>query len=207
MTENELRADAQRNRDRILEAASEAFAARGLDVPLAAIARRAGVGAATLYRRFPTREALVTEVFYEQLAECGAELEQALADPDPWRGFRQALENVCATQVTDRGFTAALLTSFPNATEFEEQRVRAEQILDELMRRAKESGRLRPEFTRSDITLLLMANSGLTAEEPEAAIAASHRLVAYLMQAFQTGSGEPLPPPAPLGLYSFVRAG
>ncbi|MDQ3787939.1 MAG: TetR/AcrR family transcriptional regulator, partial [Actinomycetota bacterium] len=102
-----LRADARLNRDRILDAARQAFAARGLDVPMAAIARRAGVGVATLYRRFPTREALITAVFGDQLTHCLSVVDDALADPDPWRGFCSAIERVCAMQVADRGFSAA----------------------------------------------------------------------------------------------------
>lgn len=81
-----LRSDAQDNRDRILAVAREAFAAEGLDVPMRALARRAGVGPATLYRRFPTKEALVVEVFAEQMAACTAAVDAGLADPDPWRG-------------------------------------------------------------------------------------------------------------------------
>lgn len=192
-----LRADALHNRERILDAAREAFATRGLDVPMAAIARRAGVGTATLYRRFPTRYALVAEVFADQLTACVSVIDEALVDPDPWRGFQTAMEKVCAMQAADRGFTAAFLTAFPEAIDFERERARAEHALTELTRRAKDAGRLRADFDRSDIILLLCANQGIVAESGEAA---SRRLVAYLLQAFQCDHGDPLPPPPPLGL-------
>jgi AcrR family transcriptional regulator len=87
-----LRTDARHNRDRILAAARVAFETRGIDVPMAAIARRAGVGVATLYRRFPTRDALVTEVFEEQFRACAGLVDDALADDDPWRGFAELAE-------------------------------------------------------------------------------------------------------------------
>ncbi|WP_043620118.1 TetR/AcrR family transcriptional regulator [Nonomuraea candida] len=196
----ELRADARHNRRRILDAARESFAARGLDVPMAAIARRAGVGVATLYRRFPSRESLITEVFGDELAACASVLDEALADPDPWRGFRTAVEKVCAMQVSDRGFTEAFLTAFPEAADYERARARAERGLAEVVRRAKEAGRLRPDFDLADLTLLLKANCGVATGSGEAAAAGSRRLVAYLLQSFGAEHAEPLPPPPPLTL-------
>ncbi|GEL17568.1 TetR/AcrR family transcriptional regulator [Pseudonocardia asaccharolytica] len=204
-----LRADARHNRNRILDAAREAFAARGLEVPMAAIARRAGVGVATLYRRFPTREALITEVFTDQLTGCVSVIDDALADPDPWQGFCLAVEKLCSLQVADRGFTAAFLTKFPDAVDFEQKRVRAERGFADLVRRAQQSGRLRADFDRSDLILLLMANHGITAESTVDKLAASRRLVAYLLQAFRADHAGPacvLPPPASLDLDRVSRS-
>jgi AcrR family transcriptional regulator len=200
-----LRADAQHNRDRILEAAREAFTTQGIDVPLTAIARRAGVGAATLYRRFPTRAHLVTEAFAEQLARCVAILDEALEDPDPWHGFCYVLDKVCAMQATDRGFTAAFLSQFPDAIDYDRERTRAENRLAQLVQRAKDAGQLRDDFDHTDITLLLLANSGVVGQSQHVSLAASRRLVTYLLQAFQAGHTEPLPPPAPLGLHQIHR--
>lgn len=196
-----LRADALHNRRRVLEAARELFAARGLDVPIAAIARRAGVGVATLYRRFPTRDSLVTEVFADQLAACVAVVDDALVDPDPWHGFRTVIEKVCAMHVADRGFTAAFLTAFPDAIDFERERVRAERGFARLVRRAQEAGRLRADFDPADLPLLLMANSGISACSTDSAPAASRRFVAYLLDSFRadrSAPAEPLPSPVPL---------
>ena len=78
-----LRSDALDNRERILDAARAVFAAEGLDVPMREIARRAGVGPATLYRRFPTKQALAAEAFTDQMHACHAIVEEGLADPDP----------------------------------------------------------------------------------------------------------------------------
>jgi AcrR family transcriptional regulator len=82
-----LRSDARDNRELILDAARRIFAAEGLDVPMREIARRAGVGPATLYRRFPTKEKLITEAFTGQIRTCHAIVDEGLADPDPWHGF------------------------------------------------------------------------------------------------------------------------
>ncbi|GAA5085742.1 AcrR family transcriptional regulator [Thermocatellispora tengchongensis] len=201
----ELRADARHNRELILRAAREAFAARGLDVPMAAIARRAGLGVATLYRRFPTRESLVMEVFADQFAECFSVLDDALTDPDPWRGFRTAVEKVCAMQVADRGFTAAFLTAFPGAIDYERRRVEAERALAELTRRAKEAGRLRPDFEHADLVLMLLANNAVVAEAGEAAPVASQRLVAYFLHSFRAEGAASLPPAPPLSLHHVHR--
>ncbi|GAA4918383.1 AcrR family transcriptional regulator [Nonomuraea thailandensis] len=195
-----MRADARHNRARILDAAREAFAARGLDVPMAAVARRAGVGVATLYRRFPSRESLITEVFGDELAACASVVDEALADPDPWRGFCAAIEKVCAMQVADRGFTDAFLTAFPDAIDYERTRARAEQGFAEVVRRAKAAGRLRADFDLADLTLLLKANCGAATGTAEVAGAASRRLVAYLLQSFRAEHTEPLPPAPPLTL-------
>lgn len=202
-----MRADARLNRDRILDAAHQAFAVRGLDVPMAAIARRAGVGVATLYRRFPTRESLVTEVFADQLTGCLSVVDDALADPDPWRGFCTVIEKICAMQVVDRGLSAAFLTTFPDAVDFERARAHGEDGFAEVVRRAQAAGKLRADFDRSDLVLILRANAGITGVSPEAAIAASRRLVAYLLQAFRADHATPLPPPAPLTLHHAIGAG
>lgn len=196
-----LRADARHNRDRILAAAARAYAERGLDVPMAAIARRAGVGVATLYRRFPTREALVTEVFTAQLQRCAGVVEAALADADPWRGFVTVLETVCRMQIADRGFAEAFLTAFPAAVDFEAVRLRAERGFATIVRRAQAAGRLRADFHRTDLTLVMMANCGLKHDSQAAAQAASRRLVAHLLRAFATDGSGRLPAPAPVGLY------
>ena len=100
-----LRADALDNRERILDAARALFAAEGLNVPMREIARRAGVGPATLYRRFPTKQMLATEAFADQMRACHAIVDEGLADPDPWHGFCLVIEKICELHARDRGFT------------------------------------------------------------------------------------------------------
>ncbi len=199
-----LRADARHNRDRIIEVARELFAERGLDVPMAVIARHAQVGVATLYRRFPTKESLITDVFADQFANCAAVVHDGLADPDPWRGFCGVIEKVCVMQATDRGFSSAFLAAFPDAVDIDQQRECALRGFTELADRAKAAGRLRADFAPDDLPLLLMANNGITADSAEVARAASRRLLAYLLNSLRADHAdpaEPLPPPAPLSLY------
>jgi AcrR family transcriptional regulator len=199
-----LRSDARQNRDRILGVARELFAQRGLDVPMAAIARHAEVGVATLYRRFPTKEALIVEAFTEQFGVCAAVVYDALDDPDPWRGFRTVIEKVCEMQATDRGFTAAFLAALPDAIDVSGERDRALRGFAELVDRAKAAGRLRVDFAPEDLILLFMANNGIVADSADLAKAASRRLTAYLLNSFRADHADPadpLPPPAPLSVH------
>ncbi|CAL9547430.1 TetR/AcrR family transcriptional regulator [Streptomyces sp. enrichment culture] len=203
-----LRADALRNRERVLEAAREVFAARGTDAPMSAVARRAGVGVATLYRRFPTRTALLAAAFDDQLAECATAFEEAMADPDPGHGLYRLLEKVCATLVTDRGFDTVLMTGFPGALDYARERAWAEEGLARLVQRARDAGRLREDFDPADIPLLLLAVNGLAHQPPEVALPAARRLLTYLFQSFQAhppARPGPLPPAPPLDLARLPR--
>ncbi|MFF7154149.1 TetR family transcriptional regulator [Streptomyces sp. NPDC008139] len=194
-----LRSDALDNRERILEAAREVFATEGLNVPMREIARRAGVGPATLYRRFPTKETLVTEAFTGQLRACHDIVDEGLADPDPWRGLCLVIERICELHARDRGFTAAFMSTFPHAVDFDAGREYALKAVAELAARAKSTGRLRPDFVLDDLTLVLMANSGIHAPSPAARVAASRRFAAFAIQAFQASPQHaPLPPAARL---------
>ncbi len=194
-----LRSDARDNRDRILAAAGEVFAADGLDAPMRTIARRAGVGPATLYRRFPTKQSLVVEAFADQMHACLAIVEAGLADPDPWHGFSIVVERICELHARNRGFTAAFMSTFPNAVDFAAIRSRTMALAAELVGRARESGRLRPDFVLDDLVLVIMANSGIGATSPNAQVAASRRFAALAIQAFRASpDAVPLPPVARL---------
>ncbi|MFJ6727093.1 TetR/AcrR family transcriptional regulator [Streptomyces sp. NPDC091281] len=192
-----LRADARRNRERILTAARAVFAEQGIDAPMAAVARRAGVGVATLYRRFPTRDELVRAAFAEQMATCGRVLVDAVADPDPWHGFTRLVETACALQRAERGFPAAFVAAFPGTAEVHASaRDRAERDFHALVRRAQAAGALRPDFHPSDLALALLANAALVAAVPDDP-ATSRRLVGYLLDAFRAAPARgPLPPPS-----------
>lgn len=196
-----VRADAQRNRDRVVVAARAVFAEHGIDAPMAAVARRAGVGVATLYRHFPTREALVRSAFAQQMETCSRALTEALAAADPWQGFEQLLETVCGLQREERGFSAAFVAAFPESTsEHAQARDQAERDFMTLVRRAQASGALRADFHPSDLAVALLAHCGLVTALPGDG-AASRRLVAYLLQSFRADAArERLPPPATLTL-------
>jgi AcrR family transcriptional regulator len=197
-----LRADAERNRQRVLDAARAVFAERGLDASTNEIARRAGVGVATLFRRFPTRDDLIGAVFAEKMTAYTAAIDDALADTDPWHGFCGYIERVCQMQADDRGFADVLTMTFPTAKALEKERNRSARALTELLKRAKATGRLRDDFAHQDVPLILMANAGVVTATRHAAPEAWRRLVAYLIQAFATEAAQPLPaPPTKTQMY------
>lgn len=180
-----LRSDARDNRELILEAARAAFAAEGPNVPMREIARRAGVGPATVYRRFPTKETLAAEALRDQMRACYVIVEEALADPDPWHGFRFVIEGLFEANTQNQELAAAFTAAFPKTMDYAADRQNALSGLAELARRAKAAGRLRPDFVLDDLILLLVASRSLHAASPGLPVAASRRLAALAIQAFQ----------------------
>ncbi|MER5757236.1 helix-turn-helix domain-containing protein [Streptomyces sp. NPDC002088] len=200
----ELRVDAERNRDRILVAARRLFAAEGLGVSMASVAREAGVGKATLSRRFATREELVSAVFADRMDAYASAVTDALADPDPWHGFAGYIHAVCAMQAADRGFADVLTMTFPAAKALEARRAEAFHGMLDLVARAKGTGYLREDFTSQDVVILLMANAGVVNATGDAAPDTWRRLVAHMLRSYATPDA-PIPPlpdaPAPAALY------
>lgn len=181
-----VRSDARYNREHILDAAREVFAADGLNAPMREVARRAGVGPATLYRHFPTKEILATEAFAYQMRTCETIVDDGLANPDPWQGFCSVIERICELHARDRGFTAAFTSAFPHAVDFTERRERTLKSVAKLARKAKRSGHLRQDFVLDDLILVLMANSGIHASSPATRAAASRRFAELVIRAFRT---------------------
>ncbi|GAA2693828.1 MULTISPECIES: TetR/AcrR family transcriptional regulator [Actinoplanes] len=157
-----LRADARRNRAALLSAAREVFAEQGLDASLDEIARRAGVGNATLYRRFPSRRHLIAEVFAIHMTAAVHLADQACEHPDPWAAFVGYLTRVCELQATDRGLAELLVTTmFDDDERLSALRATAQRRAVDVLVRAQRAGRLRPDFTRHDLWLVMMANAGV----------------------------------------------
>jgi AcrR family transcriptional regulator len=192
-----LRADAERNRAAVLAAAREVFSERGLDAPLDLIARRAGVGNATLYRRFASRRALLIAVFADRMADYADAAERALGDPDPWSGFAGYIRHVCLTQAEDRALADLVTTAGDSGNdELDELRARAYASFQRLIERAKDAGALRADFTAEDLVVLLMANGGLVERTGAHAPAATARLVSMLLDGLRAEAATaPAAPP------------
>ncbi|MFI0898125.1 TetR/AcrR family transcriptional regulator [Streptomyces sp. NPDC020983] len=192
------RSDARDNRARILDAARVVFGEEGLGAPVRKVARHAGVGPATLYRHFPTKQELITETFAEQRRACRTAVRDALADSDPWRGFRGLVERICELHADSRGFADAFVAAFPEAMDFTADREQTLRAVGELARRAQESGRLRPDFVVGDLVLMLTAHRGLQDTPHAVRAATSRRFAAYVIEAFraapQAAAPTPLPP-------------
>lgn len=195
VTKLALRVDAERNRVRIVEAARAAFAKRGLDVPLEAVAEDAGVGIATLYRRFPTREDLIGACFERRVAEYATAADEALAAPDGWSGFRAYVERICAMQAADRGLKDVLTRTFPKAQTLEAHRAHGYAQVVRLIERAQAEGTLRPDFVPEDLVVTMMANGGVVDGAAQAAPDAWRRFIGLLLDGCRREGASQLPPP------------
>jgi AcrR family transcriptional regulator len=195
------RSDARDNRERILTVARVAFAADGLDVPIREIARRAGVGPATVYRHFPTKEALLSAAFADEMALCSDILTEGLAATDPWDGFAFVIKRLIEVHALNRGFSRAFTSRLEGVEQLASERDRSLRALLELIRRAKDAGALRADFVVEDAIVTLMANEGLRAGTPEQRAGASRRFAALMLQSFRAHPvSDPLPPPVRLPL-------
>ncbi len=190
-----LRADAARNQAVILAVARDVFAEQGLEAPLEMIAARAGVGIATLYRRFPTREKLVAAALVEKIAEYALAAEQALAACDPWAGFAGFVQRICELQACDRGLGDLLSMTLSADEHIEQLRRTANDNVITLIERAKASGTLREDFVGEDLLLLLIATAAVMQVTRADAPDAWRRFVALALDAFRRQDSPTLPEP------------
>ena len=156
--EPKLRADALRNRRRVLDAAAEVFAERGLDAGIDEVARRAGVGHATVFRRFPTKDALVSELLLDRMRAVLALCERCL-DDEPEAGFRRFLEEAVALQTADRSLFDALGGRVPPGDELLEVQHAVLERVALLLARAQDAGAIRRDVTAADVPFLVAAVS------------------------------------------------
>jgi AcrR family transcriptional regulator len=180
-----LRSDAQDNRDRLLAVARDLFAERGLDVTMREIARRAQVGPATLYRRFPTKADLVEVVFADEVRLCGQIVEDGCADPDPWRGFCSVIEEITVLNGRNQGFVDAFISANSEPADYAARRHAALQALTSLARRAQAAGALRRDFTIDDLVLMLVAGRAVAAVPQVRREAAARRFASLAIDAFR----------------------
>jgi len=201
-----LRRDAQRNRNAIVTAARQVFCDHGLEAPLEQIARQAGVGIATLYRRFPNRAALLDAVLADNLQAHVDAAEQALDMDDPWEGFASYLEQSCRLQAADRGLNDLMGMRFPRATGVETAKARLFELVARVVDRAQQSGQLRADLTLEDLALVTWANTRvLPACRAAGAPDAWQRHLGFLLDGFRADRAHPLPQP-PLSPRQVHRA-
>jgi AcrR family transcriptional regulator len=191
-----VRADARRNRAAALAAAEAVYAEHGVEVSLNEIARRAGIGNATLYRHFPTREDLLFEVYAGHLERYCAIAEQAARADDPVDALRDCVTATCALQATNRGLADLLASLQPMSAHVEDLRRRHHGAIATVFRRAVAGGEVRADLSPVDLAVLLIANAGLIHRTIDEAPRSSARLVA-LWLAGVTGHEDVGLPPAP----------
>jgi AcrR family transcriptional regulator len=149
-----LRADAQRNLDRVLEAAAEAFAVQGPKVSTSEIARRAGVGHGTVFRRFPTKEALIAAVVTKRLGELTDSAGSLLEEPDAGSAFEQFVWQAAEAFSRDRCLFegAPLCGELPEVVEAKQ---RLHDLVEQLVTRAQAEGALRLDIRPDDVPILV----------------------------------------------------
>lgn len=157
-----LRADAARNRERILAAAIEVFAERGLEASTAEIAARAGVGEATLFRRFPTKDDLVTAIVQMMLEEAAEVATSCLQEEDSWRGVERFLYEMAERASEDHGISDATKERCMAGPALAPERGRVLDLTSQLVRRAQAAGALRDDIAGQDLMFLMGAVASIS---------------------------------------------
>jgi AcrR family transcriptional regulator len=161
-----LRADAQRNRDELLASAVRAFAGNSDDVTLEAIARDAGVGIGTLYRHFPTREALVEAAYRNELERLCASVDDLLSSMEPADALREWMDHFLDYMTTKRGMADALKAVIASGVNpFAESRTRMVDAVATLLAAGRDAGTVRSDVDPADV-LTSLSGVGLSAGEP-----------------------------------------
>jgi AcrR family transcriptional regulator len=180
-----LRADAQRNRDRLLDAAVLAFSQEGPDVSLESIAKAAGVGIGTLYRNFPTRDALVVAAYRNELARLCEAAEELLADAPPDEALRHWMDRFIGYMTTKRGMADALRSVIASGADpYAHSRDRMLAATGTLLAAGAAAGALRPDVDPEDV-LVGISGIALAASEP----AQAGRLLELLMDGLRSPRG------------------
>lgn len=193
-TQRGRQAEARRNDDLVREAALEVFS-RDPAAPMSAVARRAGVGQATLYRRYPSKEALVIAVAQHALGAIAEAADAALDAPEAWEGVADFL-----TWFAESGTlrTGGLLGTFTPPEELFALARRGNLAMQQLIDRAIAAGRCRADATGADLTLIATMVAGLEAADAERTTTLRRRYVDLALQALALTSAAPLTGPAPV---------
>lgn len=192
-----LRKDAERNRQRVLAAARELFAERGLDVTLDDIARAAGVGVGTVYRRFPDKEQLIDALFEERVGEIRNAASESLELSDPWAAVVSFLERSLELQAEDRGLKEVLLSSAHGQARVEHARREIEPLVTALLDRARAAGAIREDLEVHDLVLLQHAVGEVADYTREADPQVWRRMLVIVLDGLRPDRRRPSPMPSP----------
>lgn len=182
-----MRSDARRNRERLVAAARDAFAAHGPEAPLDGIARQSGLGSGTLYRHFPTRDSLMRAVYWGEVVSLQASGRELLAAPSPGAALVDWLRLLIAL-VSRRGLAAALMARMPDvpaqfvADCHEAMRAAAAPLLA----RAQAAGEIRPDLSLAELLGLVHA-VGLVTDASERGPDRADRLLALVVEGLRGG--------------------
>ena len=194
-----LRRDAERNRQRILAAAAEVFTERGLDATLDDVARAAGVGVGTVYRRFPDKDSLVSELFRDRIDALVTVAEEACEAADPWRGLVGFLEYIASAMADDQGLRQLMMFGTYDRDQVCYARDRMRPVITRLVERAQASGDLRADFQATDVKMIAFMLASIAEYAASATPEVWRRYLAMLVDGLRPARDgvTELPVPAP----------
>ena len=189
--ERPLRADARRNRERVLEAARRCFADDGLDAQIFDIARAAKVGVGTVYRHFPTKQALAEAIAADHFDRLAARAREALDEPDPWAGFSAFLRDSAQRQAGDRALAEVMAAEPEVMCDAASRRPDLHDALAELVHRAQEAGKLRADLVPADVPMLICGIGRATLAGSKGPTMSPRRYLEIVLDGLRApGSGE-----------------
>ncbi|MEV0074621.1 TetR/AcrR family transcriptional regulator [Amycolatopsis sp. NPDC050768] len=204
------RRDAKANLERVVAAAAGVFAEHGCGATLADVAKAAGVGVATVYRTFPTKDDLIHDVYAPLFEIAEQQAIDASLDPDPWAGIAGFLEKSVTTLAPDRGFRELLTGSYSETLGWSRPRTphrlaklvedthnRTGKHLGEIVRRARDAGLVRDDLVAGDLLLLSMAVQTSVEFGGATHPRLYRRMIGFLMDSLQPARDAPTPLPEP----------
>jgi AcrR family transcriptional regulator len=195
-TDRPLRADAERNRRRIVAAAHAVFARDGLDAGVDVVAREAGVGIGTLYRRFPTKRDLIAAILEDLSAAMLARIE-TVDDADPWAALTATLRVFAEQVARDRGLFDALKTDMPSAWSLGDMRNRLLDALEPRLAAAQAAGAARADLSVTDLLPVVAAVARIRPIAPGGDAGLWERYLAVVLDGLRAEGASPLPRQAP----------
>ena len=190
-----LRRDAERNRQRILQAAAQVFTERGFEATLDDVARAAGVGVGTVYRRFPDKSSLADALFNESIGELVALAEDAAAEPDPWTALTGFLEGSAQMLAGDRGLRQLLMFAAQGHDGAAQARDRMRPAVVVLIERAQAAGQVRTDLRATDMPVIELMISTVAEYTHSVQPAIWRRYLALILDALRPAAAHPLPEP------------
>ena len=187
-----LRADAERNRQRLLAAARDVFAEQGLGAGLDVIAARAGVGVGTAYRRFPDKALLIEALFEQGVDELVSGAERALTAADPWDGLVEYMHAAVERHASDRGLRELVFAGAGGPERLARVRERLAPLVEEIAARAQASGRLRADIAPPDLPLLQFMLAGLSSFHAPEDLTLWRRALGIVLDGLSTPAPTPL---------------
>jgi AcrR family transcriptional regulator len=194
VAERTLRADARRNREAVISAAKRLFADEGLDAQMPDVAKAAKVGVGTVYRHFPTKDDLIAALAAERFERLAEQARAGIEAEDPWEGLCEFIRFSAQIQADDRGL-CEVMGSRPEVMAAAAYAVGLDGLCDEMVKRAKRSGKLRKDLEWEDIPLIACGLGRITPAEMGPASGRWPRLVEIVIDGLRAPGSAKLPKP------------